>query len=151
MCIMFLGTRGYIDVRTKKHYRHTATLITYRNKKIMIDCGEDWVKKVWQIKPDAIVLTHAHPDHAWGLKNGSPCPVYATVTTWKLINNFLIPENLRKKLFITKPNIICGINFKPIKIMHSLKAPAVSFLITVNKKNIFYSGDIAYIPNSKKC
>lgn len=150
MRITFLGTRGYIDVRTKKHYRHTSMLITYRNKKIMIECGLDWIKKVWHIKPDAIVLTHAHPDHAYGLKNGSPCPVYSTETTWKLIKDFLIPEDLRNKLFFTKLNTICGVNFKPIKVIHSLKAPAVSFRIIVGKKTIFYSGDIAYIPNSKK-
>jgi len=150
MHITFLGTRGYIDARTSKHYYHTATLITYRNKKIMVDCGEDWVKKVWQIKPDAIVLTHAHPDHAYGLKNGSPCPVYATTTTWQLIKDFLIPEDFRKKIFFTKPNIIYGVNFKPIKVLHSLKAPAVSFRISIDKKTFFYSGDIAYLPDQKR-
>lgn len=150
MCITFLGTRGYIDARTRKHYRHTSTLITYRNKKIMIDCGLDWIKKVWHIKPDAIVLTHAHPDHAYGLKNGSPCPVYATSITWKLIKNFLIPEDLRKKLFFTKKNIICGVSFQPIKVLHSLKAPAVSFRISIDKKTFFYSGDIAYLPDQKR-
>ena len=35
----------------------------------MIDCGLDWLGKFEKLQPDAIVLTHAHPDHAWGLKN----------------------------------------------------------------------------------
>ena len=72
MKITFLGTRGYIDASTRRHKRHASTMITYRGKRIMIDCGIDWTKKVWQLHPDAIVITHAHPDHAWGLKNGSP-------------------------------------------------------------------------------
>lgn len=44
MQITFLGTRGYIDSRTRKHYRHTSTLIEYRGKRVMIDCGLDWTK-----------------------------------------------------------------------------------------------------------
>ncbi len=150
MKLTFLGTRGYIDTRTKKHYRHTATLITAHNKKIMIDCGSEWTKKVLHIKPDAIVITHAHPDHVGGLKNGAPCPVYATRATWKLIKKFLIRDDQRKTLFLTKVIPIFNISFKSIKILHSLRAPAISLRISTGKKTIFYAGDVAYIPHYKK-
>ena len=56
----------------------------------MIDCGLDWAKKVYKIKPDAIVITHAHPDHSWGLKEGSPCPVFATSASWEIMKKFKI-------------------------------------------------------------
>lgn len=150
MKITFLGTCGYIQTHTRTHRLETATLIEYRGKRIMIDCGGDWLKRVWRIKPDAIVLTHAHPDHVDGLKNGSPCPVYAPRQTWKLIENFLIPESLRNTIYFTKPNLIYGLLFQPIRVKHSLHAPAVSYRITVGKKVIFYAGDVAYIPNTKR-
>jgi ribonuclease BN (tRNA processing enzyme) len=77
MKLTFLGTRGYIDSWNSRHRRHTSTLVTHRGKKVMIDCGEDWLKKVRRLAPDAIIITHPHPDHAFGLKGGTPCPVYA--------------------------------------------------------------------------
>jgi glyoxylase-like metal-dependent hydrolase (beta-lactamase superfamily II) len=37
----------------------------------MIDCGADWLGEVDRVAPDVIVLTHAHPDHAGGLRKGA--------------------------------------------------------------------------------
>jgi metallo-beta-lactamase superfamily protein len=36
----------------------------------MVDCGLDWLDQIGSISPTAIVLTHAHPDHAAGLAGG---------------------------------------------------------------------------------
>jgi phosphoribosyl 1,2-cyclic phosphodiesterase len=150
MKITFLGTKAYIESTKRRHWRHTSTLISYKNKNVMIDCGFDWAKKVWEIKPDAIILTHAHPDHAWGLKEGSPCPVYATRTTWKLIKNYLIPEGKRKIIYLSKPNKIFNMQFQAFRNEHSLIAPAVGYKITAGSATIFYAGDVVYIPNTKK-
>jgi glyoxylase-like metal-dependent hydrolase (beta-lactamase superfamily II) len=76
--LTFLGTRDEIDARTRRHRMHTSLLVSYRGANVMIDCGLDWLGKLKRVGPCAIVLTHAHPDHAWGLKQGAPCPVYAT-------------------------------------------------------------------------
>lgn len=80
MKLTFLGTRGEIEARTRRHRMHSSLLLSYRRAKVMIDCGLDWLRKFERLHPDAIVLTHAHPDHAWGLKNGATCPVDATLT-----------------------------------------------------------------------
>ncbi len=48
--------------------------------------------RVVGLRPTAIVLTHAHPDHASGLADGAPCPVYATAVTWARINRYPIAE-----------------------------------------------------------
>jgi glyoxylase-like metal-dependent hydrolase (beta-lactamase superfamily II) len=56
----------------------------------MIDCGADWLNRLGAIAPTAIVLTHAHPDHARGLAKGAPCPVYATTQTLSLLQRFPI-------------------------------------------------------------
>jgi ribonuclease BN (tRNA processing enzyme) len=62
--LTFLGTRGEIGVRSRQHQRHSALLIEYEGKRIMIDCGADWLDRLGAVAPTAIVLTHAHSDHA---------------------------------------------------------------------------------------
>ena len=69
MTLTFLGTRGNIDVRSRRHRRHTATLVSYRGMNVMIDCGADWLRQPHRLQPNAIVLTHAHSDHVDGLKS----------------------------------------------------------------------------------
>jgi glyoxylase-like metal-dependent hydrolase (beta-lactamase superfamily II) len=68
MTLTFLGTRGYIDARTRRHRMHTALLVTRRRRRVMIDCGEDWAPRVGRLRPQAILVTHAHPDHTGGLR-----------------------------------------------------------------------------------
>src|SRR5437762_4539334 len=75
MKLTFLGTRGEIEARTRRHRMHSSLFVSYRGGNVMIDCGLDWLGKFERLRPSAIILTHAHPDHAWGLKNGAPCPV----------------------------------------------------------------------------
>jgi len=64
--LTFLGTRGEIEARTRRHRMHSSLLVSYRGADVMIDCGLDWLGKFERLHLDAIVLTHAHPDHAWG-------------------------------------------------------------------------------------
>ena len=64
--LTFLGTRGEIKVRSHRHQRHSALLIEHGDARIMIDCGADWLGRLHGIVPTAIVLTHAHADHAGG-------------------------------------------------------------------------------------
>ncbi len=60
MKLTFLGTRGEIEARTRRHRMHSSLLLSYRRAKVMIDCGLDWLGKFERLHPDAIVLTHAH-------------------------------------------------------------------------------------------
>jgi phosphoribosyl 1,2-cyclic phosphodiesterase len=120
-------------------------MITYKGKRVMIDCGEDWLKKVWQLKPDAIVITHAHPDHAFGLKDGSPCPVYATKESWQIMQKFAIPQELRYLMQPLKRVTICGITFEAFPVVHSIRAPGVGYRITAGNSTIFCVHDLVYI------
>ncbi len=147
MKITFLGTRGYIDVRTKQHYRHTATLISYKHKCILIDCGLDWLGKVNRIKPHAIFLTHAHPDHAWGLQKGAPCPVYATKESWQVKELKKFPIAKKFTIHDRQKITIGALTFEVFKEEHSIRCPAVGYRISAGKASVFYSGDVVWIHN----
>ncbi len=145
MKITFLGTRGEIKPKSKLHAMHTSTLFASKGKRVLVDCGTTWLGKIDRIKPDQIVLTHAHPDHAFGLKEGSPCPVWATKKTWKLIDAFPIPQKLRHVIEPRKKRRICGIQFEAFSLIHSLRCPAVGYRITCEKMRLFYAPDVAWI------
>jgi len=146
MKVVFLGTRGYIKPKSTRHRMHTATLLVYRHGRVMIDCGESWLGKFSQFKPRAIVITHAHPDHAFGLKEGSPCPIYATAEAWKVMNPFPIPGELRHVLKPRSPRRIAGITFEAFPVVHSVIAPAVGYRISAGGGALFYVPDVARIP-----
>jgi phosphoribosyl 1,2-cyclic phosphodiesterase len=122
-------------------------MVTYRGRNVMIDCGESWLRRVRNLKPEAIVITHAHPDHAFGLKHGSPCPVYATLDAWLKMKRFAIPEQFRKTIQPRKPAEIAGIIFEAFPVMHSVLAPAVGYRISTGNVVVFYVPDVARIPN----
>lgn len=150
MKLKFLGTRGYIDPKNKKHSNHTSLLLIHKNKKIMIDCGETFLKKLNKIKPDHIVITHAHPDHAFGLKNGCKCLVWASEEAWKKLKEFPIPKKCQKLIKINKKQKIANITFEAFKVIHSIKAPAVGYKITLGKKSFFYVPDVLWIEDRNK-
>jgi phosphoribosyl 1,2-cyclic phosphodiesterase len=126
---------------------HTSTLFAYRGKRVMIDCGETWIGRIADLKPDAIVITHPHPDHAFGLKLGSPCPVYATAQAWKKIKKFPIQNEFRRVLQPRRAEEIEGITFEAFPVVHSVRAPAVGYRISAGKVVLFYVPDVVRISN----
>ncbi len=143
MNLTFLGTRGEIEARTRRHRMRTSLLVSHHGARVMIDCGLDWMGKLKRVDPNAIVLTHAHPDHAWGLKRGAPCPVYAPQKTWRELQLYpikdrrLIEERTRTK--------ICGITFEAFPVEHSILLPAVGYRVSAGRACIFYAPDLIFI------
>jgi len=144
--VTFLGTRGYIEVCTPRHFRHAALLVTHRRGRVMIDCGEDWLGRLGRIRPHAIVVTHAHPDHAGGLSRDVPCPVYATAAAWRGLARFDIPARVRRIVRARAPIRIAGMVFEAFPVEHSLRAPAVGYRVTADGIAIFYVPDVLSIP-----
>jgi len=113
----------------------------------MIDCGADWLKAFREIAPTAIVLTHGHGDHAFGLAEGAPCPVYATAETWGLIDNYPLED--RRMVRPRTPFRVEGVRFEAFRVEHSLRAPAVGYRVNADRTTFFYVPDLAAIPNQR--
>ncbi len=143
MVLTFLGTRGEIEAKSRRHRRHSSLLLTYLGRKVMVDCGEDWEGRLEDIGPHAIVITHAHPDHAWGLRKGSPCPVYATREAWEAMKDYPIEE--REIISRREPLQIEGMTFEAFGVEHSTRAPAVGYRVSAGEVDFFYVPDVVYI------
>ena len=144
MKLTFLGTKANIDATSRRHKRHSALLVSYYHRRVMIDCGADWHGKVRDLAPDEIFLTHAHPDHAWGLTDGIDCPVYATSATWEAIDDYPIDQRIE-----IKPRAAVklddGFTFEAFPVLHSIRAPAVGYRISAGRRTVFYVPDVVDI------
>jgi phosphoribosyl 1,2-cyclic phosphodiesterase len=146
--LIFLGTRGEIEVHSRRHRRHSALLIQHKAARIMVDCGADWRGRLRAVAPIAIILTHAHRDHAGGLADGAPCPVYATRKTLELLRRFPIRD--QREMPLRKSVAIGGVTFKAHPVEHSVRAPAVGYRISVGPSACFYVPDIAALPDAAR-
>ena len=145
MKLTFLGTRGEIDARTRRHRMHTSLEVAYRGRRVMVDAGEDWLGELDGVSPHAIVITHAHPDHAFGLKEGAPCPVWATDVAWDAMADYPIPDDDRHVIEPRQPVEIEGVIFEAFPVEHSIRAPAVGYRITAGEVTVWYAPDLVYI------
>src|SRR5438046_7959039 len=143
MTLTFLGTRGEVEARTRRHRMHMSVVVSYRGADVMIDCGLDWLGKLNRVDPNAIVLAHAHPEYAWALNRRAPCPVYAPQKTWQELQLYpikdrhLIEERTRTK--------ICGITFEAFPVEHSILSPTVGYRVSAGRACIFYAPDLIFI------
>lgn len=145
MKLTFLGTKGEIDIKNKKHKMHSCLLINYKNKKILIDFGKDWQGKLDTINPDYIFLTHAHPDHAWGLKYGTDIPIFDPkfVLEDKKIQKY--PLSNKNAIQTDKWLSIAGLKIFPYEVQHSTHAPAVGYKVKTGKTTFCYNPDLIFI------
>lgn len=122
---------------------HASLAVSYRNSTIVLDCGEDWLGKVMDWRAQAILVTHAHPDHSWGLKRGAPCPVYATADSWESLSGFDIErcEVVEPRVPVTVGPFTC----EAFTVEHSTRAPAVGYRVTAGRHSLFYAPDLVYI------
>lgn len=109
----------------------------------MIDCGADWLRKLRAVAPTAIILTHAHPDHAYGLSHGADCPVYATAETRALLSHY--PINDWRPVEPRRRFSLGSVKFEAFPVEHSLRAPAVGYRVSYGRGAFFYVPDVARI------
>jgi ribonuclease BN (tRNA processing enzyme) len=142
------GTRGYVEEISPAHRDHSALLLMYRKKRLLLDAGQSWAGRVTRcLRPDWIAITHAHPDHAFGI-GGVQCPVYVTATTRRLLRQF--PEVRFETFQAARPFAIGPFRMLAYRVVHSLRAPAVGFLISAGRVTIAYNPDVVYVPGYKR-
>ena len=112
----------------------------------MIDCGADWLGKFRGIAPTAILLTHAHPDHAAGLAKGAPCCRLCASGGIDLLSRYPIAE--LRKVEPRSVTTIGELKFQAIPVQHSIRAPAVGYRISAKGACFFYVPDIAALPHA---
>jgi phosphoribosyl 1,2-cyclic phosphodiesterase len=124
---------------------HSAVMVSGSGGRVLIDCGEDWLGRVRRLRPDAILISHAHDDHAAGLKTGAPCGVYASAESWRAMAAW--PLAMRYVVPARHPFALAGLLVEAWPVEHSVLAPAVGYRVTRGSSRLFYVPDIAHLPN----
>lgn len=146
--LTFLGTKAEIEEKTEKHFYHSSLLVQILNTypfRLLIDYGRIHAFDLSILKPDAILITHAHPDHyLWTLEEvKTSIPVYLTQET--LDYGSFLPVN--SHIFIPYQKISLGpLNILPYRVIHSIRCPTVGFKIQLpNDKVLLYNPDLVDI------
>jgi len=136
----FYGTKGYVEESSPEHAGHSAFTIEDDGFRLLCDFGENRKGLLKKIQPDAIFLSHAHPDHAWGLEEGTTAPVYASEITHALTGKFPIVN--RVVLEPAKRVRVGPIRLTAFPVVHSVRCPCIAARLEVSGRVIVYSGDI---------
>lgn len=145
MQLTFLGTRGAHVRPGNGHLKHSALLVEQHGQRLLIDCGSDWSGLLGELQPDAVLISHAHDDHAGGLDASHPCPVWASTATWEVLAGCDLPG---KQTFTPRQQLrLCGCTIEPWPLVHSFRSPAVGFRIESGASRLFYAPDVAALPD----
>jgi phosphoribosyl 1,2-cyclic phosphodiesterase len=129
--LTFLGTRADVEENTENHFYHSSLLLQSINAhpfRLLIDYGRIRAYDLSILKPDAILITHAHPDHyLWTLEEtNSAVPVYLTRET----HNYGTYAPVHSHILTPYESLTLGpFQIFPYRVFHSTNCPAVGFKI----------------------
>lgn len=140
MRLHFYGTKGYVEEKSRSHAGHSAFTIEEEGFRLLCDFGQNRKGLLSKIRPDAIFLSHAHPDHSWGLEEGTDTPVYASAVTHEILKD--LPISKRLTLEPGRAVRVGPFRLTGFPVVHSVRCPCVAARIEAGKRAIVYSGDI---------
>ncbi len=140
VAIRFYGTRGYVEEKSRRHRHHSAFVVESRGFRLLCDFGETNEGRLAEIAPDAIWISHAHPDHGGGLREGTDLPVYASAATARILRD--LPVRRWRVLPPGKAARVGPLRLTPLPVLHSLRCPCLAARIAAEGKVIVYSGDL---------
>jgi ribonuclease BN (tRNA processing enzyme) len=140
MRLHFFGTKGYVEEESPEHRGHSAWVLEAAGFRLLCDFGQNRKGMLSRIAPDAIFVSHAHPDHAWGLEEGTDVPVFASSISHELTKEFPIRE--RRTL---EPGVAAAagpFRLTAFPVVHSIRCPCVGARIETPEGVVVYSGDV---------
>lgn len=142
--LLFLGTKGEIEESSPKHHYHSSLLIISDQTRILIDYGVLHQHSLDELDPEAVFITHAHPDHYTWLNEPVDSPVAVYLTRETLDYGKHRPQNSE----VIRPGqrfTIGDFDAMAYRVTHSIRCPAVGYRIEVGGKTLVYNSDLVDI------
>lgn len=136
----FYGTKGYVEEESPSHAGHSAFTVEAEGFRLLCDFGQNRRGLLPTIAPDAIFVSHAHPDHAWGLEEGTEAPLHASRVTHELTRDFPIVR--RVTVDPGDPVAVGPFRLTAFPVVHSIRCPCVAARIETRRSTLVYSGDV---------
>jgi ribonuclease BN (tRNA processing enzyme) len=140
MRLQFIGTRGYVPESSRTHEGHSSFLLEASGFRLLCDFGQNRKGLLPRLRPDAVFVSHAHPDHAWGLEEGTRAPVHASAITHEILGK--LPISNRVVMSSETPVDVGPFRLTAFPVMHSVRCPCIAVRIAVGGMTVVYSGDI---------
>src|SRR5262249_47606589 len=139
MRLHFYGTKGYVEEESAAHRGHSAFVIEAAGFRLLCDFGQNRKGLLEKIAPDAIFISHAHPDHARGLEEETSVPVYASEITHEITKD--LPIRNRIVLAPEEPVDVGPFRLAASPVVHSVRSPCVAARSETAEGTSAYSGD----------
>jgi len=133
------------------------------NNKVLVDAGPDIYQQFIKFginNIEAILLTHAHPDHILGfhdlskLPGAKKIPLYCSLESKKILNRNFIMVKFEYRIFKSQDKFKVGnLEVESFPVEHSKMAPTVGFKVSsklerrAKARLYFRSSKFVYIPD----
>jgi ribonuclease BN (tRNA processing enzyme) len=144
----FFGTKGFVEESSRSHRGHSAFVVEAGGFRLLCDFGRNRKGLLRAIRPDAILVSHAHPDHGGGLAEGTDLPVYASAVTHRIQKDLPYPN--RRSLPAGRPVRVGPFRVVAFPVIHSVRCPCMAVRVTAEGTTLVYSGDIVAFPRAEK-
>jgi len=142
--LTFLGTKGEIEEETPVHRFHSSMIVESGRTRLLIDYGLLHRYSLDEIAPDAILITHAHPDHYSWFKQDVPSDIQVYLTQESLDYGKFKPQNSHAIIPMSQFKV-GAFKCTAYRVIHSIRCPAVGWKLHFEGKTLVYNSDLVDI------